>query len=71
MTINSVAFHSNERIKKCKEPTQSNCKNFNTYYSPLVLVELENGDGKWIKARFFLDTGNQLTAYSYGIDEAV
>ena len=27
-------------------------------YSPLVLVEVENGDGNWIKAKCFLDTSS-------------
>ena len=57
--INTAALHSNTANQECEETAEYRNNDLNPKdYSPLVLVEVENGDGNWIKAKCFLDTGS-------------
>ena len=57
--INTAALHSNTANQKCEETAEYRNNDLNPKdYSPLVLVEAENGDGNWTEAKCFLYTGS-------------
>ena len=52
-------MHSKTANQKCEETAEYRNNDLNPKdCSTLVLVEVENGDGNWIKAKCFLDTGS-------------